>query len=713
MIGQDLLRTVNKYLPPSEAKKVAEVLEFARDCHAGQKRATGEDYIYHPVAVALPLAKLKFDHETLCAALLHDVTEDTCVTLAEIEEKFGKPIARLVEGLTKLRKIQFKDHMEEYSVENLRKMFLAMASDVRVVIIKLTDRLNNLQTLEGLEKSDRERIAHETFDIYAPLASRLGMGWLKGSLEDLAFPHILPKEYAWTRNLLEETIPAKEVFLVNFQREIKEKLKSHNVKIVEIHGRIKRLYSLYRKLLRYDKNINRIYDLVAIRVIVPSVADCYKALGIVHENFRPLIGRIKDYIAIPKTNGYQSLHTTVLTSDAEIAEVQIRTPKMHEEAEYGIAAFWHYDESGKTKKGKKAPANKIKWIKQLAEWQKDLKDHNEFKHSLQIDFFKDRIFVFTPAGEVLDLPEGATPVDFGYSIHSDIGHRCVGARINDKIVPLDQKIMNGDMVEIITGKTKHPSHDWLNFVKTNSAKSSIRGWFKKENENQNIDDGKIMLNHRLAHFQERTVDRIRKGRKELAARKLKLGSFEKVLAAIGRGDLSADFALQALFEEKEILTKKPRRFIFFPLAATPRAIIEGEKGILTNLARCCNPIIGDKIKAYITRSQGASIHKASCTELKKKIPEARVVNADWEQNYKSLSRATLEIQSLDRVGLLNEITGLLSEKKINITDFHYKTKTRHDIVIFSVTIEIKDVESLFEIIYEIEKIDGVLKVIRK
>jgi len=714
MIGGDLLKTVDSYMKPEEALKVKEALFFASRCHAGQKRKTGEIFVYHPVSVALPLAKLKFDYETICAALLHDVSEDACVSEKEIEKKFGKTIAGLVNGLTKLSKIHFKDHMEEYSVENLRKMFLAMAQDVRVVIIKLSDRLHNLQTLEG-HKSFKQRqiIAKESLDIYAPLASRLGMGWLKGSIEDLAFPHLKPKEYKWTRNILEETIPAKEVFLVKFQKEGKKKILENNIEIVEIHGRVKRLFSLYKKLQRYDKNINRIYDLVAIRIIVPSVSDCYKALGIVHENFRPLIGRIKDYIAVPKTNGYQSLHTTVLTSDAEIAEVQIRTAKMHEEAEYGIAAYWHYDEVGKPKHGEKAPAEKLNWIKQLAEWQKDLKDNSEFKKSLRIDFFKDRLFVFTPLGEVLDLPEGATPVDFAYNIHTDVGHKCIGAKINDKLVPLDYKLENGDMIEIVTSKVQRPSHDWLEFVKTNQAKTKIKNWFKKGNRIKNIEDGKEILNHRLRYLKNISIDRVKRVKKDDAFKKFHLDNFDSVLAMIGQGEINADRIIREIFPDKEILIKKPKKFFFFGKSDSPRAIIEGQRGILTNIAKCCNPIMGDRIKAYITRSKGASVHKADCPELSKTNAGERVLSAEWDRDSESLSTVTIEVRSLDRVGLLKDITSLLSEKNINITNLIYKTKTKSDLVIFTLTIEIMNLSNLLRIIESIEKIDGVTKTIRK
>lgn len=713
MLGKNLLTTTSSYLKKKEAQKVEQALKYATEKHKEQKRATGEPYISHPIAVALPLAKLKFDYETICAALMHDTVEDTDATIEEIEEQFGKPIARLIEGLTKLNKIKYKDSLEEYSVENLRKMFLAMAQDIRVVIIKLSDRLHNLQTLDGLSASARKRIAEESLEVYAPLASRLGIGQMKGNLEDLAFKHTEPKEFKWTLNTLEKTVPRKEQFLIEFTNTIEAKLKNEKVKIIGLHGRVKRIYSLYKKLQRYEKNINRIYDLVAIRLIVPNISDCYKALGIIHENYKPLIGRIKDYIATPKANGYQSLHTTVITPEGEIAEVQIRTMEMHHEAEYGIAAHWHYKTSDTN--SSEEQLEKHTWIKQLAEWQNDLKDLSEFKQSLKIDFFKDRIFIFTPIGEVLDLPDGATPVDFAYAIHTDIGHKCIGAKINGKLSTLDSKLINGDMVDIMTGKQKNPSHDWLGFVKTNSAKAKIKTWFKKANRDRNLEDGKQILNRRLQHLKRMNIDKVRSAKRKTVAQALDYKDFDEVLVALGQGEFSVDRVIKLIVPEKEVLVPQVKnKFIFFGRQRqTPRAVIEGERGILTNIAKCCNPIPGDPIRAYITLTHGASIHRYDCKELKKNKDTARIVKTEWDKTPSSLSTASVEIHCLDRVGMLNDITAVFTDQKANITNFAYKSKTKQDVVILSASFEVNNVNYLLNIIEQIEKVDGVLKVLRK
>lgn len=714
MLGTNLLETVRDYLNKDEAEVVNRALLFAIKHHDGQKRATGEDFVSHPIAVALPLAKLKFDFETICAALLHDVVEDTNVTTTDIQKEFGISIAKLVTGLTKLNKIQYKDNLEEYSVENLRKMFLAMAQDIRVVIIKLSDRLHNLQTLDGLSKKARVRIAEETLEIYAPLASRLGIGNMKGPLEDLAFKHTEPKEYTWTKKTLENAIPGKEKFLKSFTEIITKRLEEENVEIIDLHGRAKRIYSLYKKLLRHDKNINRIYDLVAIRLIVPNISDCYKALGIIHVAYKPLIGRIKDYIATPKVNGYQSLHTTVITPQGEIAEVQIRTLKMHQEAEYGIAAHWHYKEPG-SDKNSTVSIKKHDWLKQLAEWQHDLQDNKEFKQSLKIDVFKDRIFIFTPLGEVLDLPDGGTPVDFAYSIHTDIGHKCIGAKINGKLSTLDTKLCNGDMVEVMTGKLKNPSHDWLNFVKTNGAKSKIKNWFKKANKDRNLEDGKHILNRRLRHLKVLSIDKIWNSKKKTAIQTLDFKTFDDVLIALGQGEISVDRIVQLLVPQNDsFLPQLKNKLSFFgKQRQAPRAVIEGERGILTNVAKCCNPIPGDTIRGYITLAQGASIHAYNCPELTKKKDSARIVRAEWDKMPSSLSNARIEIHCLDRVGMLNDITAVFTYQKANITHFGYKTKTRQDVVILSASFDVHNLNYLVKIIEEIEKIDGVLKVVRK
>lgn len=457
---------------PEEKTLIKAAFELAEKAHRGQKRESGEPYIQHPLNVALALTKMNLDTETIAAALLHDVVEDTPYSIEDIEKQFGKNVAFLVNGVTKLDKIKYSG--AEGKAENLRKMFLAMAQDIRVVLIKLADRYHNMQTLDAMPKEDQKRIALETLEIYAPIAHRLGMGELKGQLEDLAFKYLYPKEFAWLENEIEEKYEAHKKYITNLVPVIYEVLKKESVEPIEINARSKHFYSLYKKLLRYQMNFDKIHDLVAARIILKSIEDCYLALGIIHQTWKPVPGLIKDYIAMPKPNGYQSLHTSVFGPDGKITEIQIRTPEMHIRAENGIAAHWAYKEKQYHSGNFQINQKELTWIEQLREWQKAVRGSDEFFESLKIDFFKDRIFVLTPKGDVLDLPEGATPIDFAYHIHSTVGHECAGAKVNGKITPLDAKLESGDLVEILSQKGKRPSSDWLNFVKTNLAKERIR-----------------------------------------------------------------------------------------------------------------------------------------------------------------------------------------------------------------------------------------------
>lgn len=485
----DILNSLR--IKPSEAriKVISEAYHFALEAHKGQKRRSGEDYIQHPIATAKILAEIGMGGKTIAAGLMHDVPEDTAHTLADIEKKFGKEIAALVDGVTKLGKIKLRGSHEEYFLENLRKMFLAMAADIRVVIIKLADRLHNMRTLEFNPPEKQIRIAKETMEIFAPIANRLGIGEIKTQLQDLAFKYLDPAGYKFTQSLVVKTYKQREKFVNQAIRELKEELFREGIPISDIHGRAKSLYSLFLKLQKHEMDINRIYDLAAIRIVVNDVAECYETLGIVHKKYRPMIGRIKDYISLPKPNGYQSIHTTVFGPDGKILEIQIRTKKMHDEAEFGIAAHWIYSEKGKKNwrnfifgaKKSHVPEKELRWVRQLREWQTEIgRDDEEFMEGLKIDFFKNHIFAFTPQGDIIDLPEEATPVDFAYAIHSEIGNHTTGARVDGKMVPLDYRILNGQVVEIITDKErKKPNHDWLNFVKTSVAKSRIRRELRK------------------------------------------------------------------------------------------------------------------------------------------------------------------------------------------------------------------------------------------
>lgn len=484
---ESLLDKVKNYDEKADLTMVRLAYDFANNAHAGQTRKNGESYIIHPLTAAHLLADMRIDPVIIIATLLHDVPEDTSVTLNDIEKNFGTEIKSMVEGITKLGKLKYRG-VERY-IENLRKMFVAMAEDIRVMIIKFADRIHNLSTLEHLPNQKQYRIALESLEVYAPIANRLGMGEIKGQLEDLSFKYVYPKDYERVKKIRDEKLMGKNEFLENLNKEIIAELEDANIKIVSVHGRNKRLFSLYQKLQRKDNDIAQIYDLVAIRILVPTIADCYATLGILHKRWRPLKGRIKDYISQPKPNGYQSLHTTVFVDNGEIVEFQIRTPEMHEEAEFGVAAHWHYDENGSRR-----PARDIKWVKELAEIQKDILNKLSDLEEIKVDFLQNRIFIFTPKGDVIDLPEGATPVDFAYHIHTDIGDKCNGARVNEQMASLDTELKNGDVIEIIIDKNrKGPSHDWGKFVKTHTAKTHINNYFKGQNKGKIADWFKYVL----------------------------------------------------------------------------------------------------------------------------------------------------------------------------------------------------------------------------
>lgn len=707
-----IIKKIKKVSPEVDENEIQRAYEFAKKYHQGQKRKTGEPYIQHPLGVTHQLANFRFNTATYVAALLHDTIEDTKLDLKTLKNEFGNEVARLVNGVTKLSRIRFKQDFKSYSIENLRKMFLAMAADIRVVLIKLFDRYHNLQSLNSFSRPKQKRIASETIEIYAPLAYRLGIGELKGQLEDLAFPYLHPREYKWVTKLAQQETEKREEYIEKAKKMLAEKLEKAGIEFLDIHGRKKHLYSLYKKLLKHNRNINDIYDLLALRVIVKTVADCYKTLGIIHQDWKPLIGRIKDYIAVPKVNGYQSLHTTVITQDGEILEIQIRTLKMHQEAEYGIAASWYYSENGKPDEGSIVP-KKMAWINQLIEWQKEIKDNKKFAESLKIDFFHDRIYVFTPQGDILDLPEGSTPVDFAYQIHTEVGHHCSAAIVNDKLVSLDHRLDNGDVVKIITEKKKGPKRDWLNFVVTQQAKNRIKNWFKKLDYQKNLEYGRNILNQQLFYLKRETLKKLNKTKIQKLLQKFPYKSFDNLLAAIGQGEINPKQVIKYLYQEDELLQPKQKRFIFFGKPVNqPRAIIEGEKGLLTNIAKCCNPSVNDKIKAYITRSKGASIHKANCPELKKKKVKGRILDAYWEKDYQDYRLVDIEIQSLNRIGLLKDITTTISNMRININSFR-SVSDKNDIISFYLTLEIKNIEQLVDLLKQISKIKGVMKVFRK
>jgi GTP pyrophosphokinase len=704
---------IKKNTPEADIAQIKKAYLFAGKHHHGQKRKDGTPFIQHPLEVAFELARFKFNTETFIAALLHDVVEDTKVTPDQIRREFGNEVIKLVSGVTKLSRIKIKKDLEEYSIENLRKMFLAMAQDIRVVLIKLADRYHNLKTLDSLHPKEKKRIARETMEIYAPLANRLGMGELKGKFEDLAFLCLYPKQYQWVKHITRLKIKKRQKCIEKIKNEIGIKLNRAGIDFIDIHGRAKHYFSLFRKLQRFDNNINNIYDLIALRVIVKTVGDCYRALGVIHQNWRPLLGRIKDYISIPKTSGYQSLHTTILLPEDEIVEIQIRTPKMHAEAEYGIAASWYYAEADKPDYGSVVP-KKLAWINELISWQKELRDNKKFAEVLKIDFFKDRIFVFTPKGEVLDLPDGATPLDFAYHIHTEVGHHCKMVEINDKIAPLDQKLKNGDIVKVITSEKETPKRDWLTFIYTSLAQNRIKTWFKKQDRGKNLEYGKNLLAQKLLKLKLNSINKLAKDKIKIgkALSQLHYKTFDDLLIGIAQDDVNPAQIIKSIYSEEEILPiKKPKKYIFFGKPKEElKAKILGEESLLTNIAKCCNPSSSDKIVAHITRSKGASIHKADCPELKK-FQEGRVVSAVWQKDSPS-SPVDLKLLALDRMGLIKDVSTLLLELEININNLK-SIRQNNGTYELLLTLGIKNIDQLVYILKKLEKIQGVLKVKRR
>lgn len=646
----------------SDSNLVEKAFEFAKEAHCGQKRASGEEYIQHPIRVAQILTEMRLDPRAIAAGFLHDVPDDTNKTLKDIEKEFGREVAFLVEGVSKLGKLRYpKNDLEVKSAkarliepidlraENLRKMFFAMAQDLRVVLIKLADRLHNMETLGSLPPEKQRRIALETLEIFAPLANRLGIGDIKGKLEDTAFPFIYPKEFEWLMKNVKEKYEEQEKYLAKVKPVFKKILEKENIAVIDIHSRTKHYWSLYQKLLRHEMNFDKIYDLVALRVIVSDVKSCYGVLGVIHKLWRPLPYRIKDYIAFPKPNNYKALHTTCFCLDGKITEFQIKTQEMHDEAEYGITAHWAHKEGVNLKNQRK----KFAWVQQLRDWQKEALKSGEFMESLKIDFFKNRIFVFTPKGDVIDLPEGATPVDFAYAVHTDIGQHCSGTKINGKIGTLSQPLQNGDVVGILTDKNKKPSRDWLEFVKTSFARSRIKRVLK-----------------------------------------------------IGQSDISSKEIIAGLAKEDEIF-KKQHLPPYKPREKQGNIFLAGQTGIQMYLAKCCQPQQGQEIKAYLTKSRGASVHKADCknfVKFQKKCPQ-KIVEASWPS--KEPYAASLEIQAQDRVGLLSDISLAISKLGINIINCQTKTKPGEESALISADIEISGWEDLDRLFYRLRQIEGI------
>ncbi|HYN63107.1 MAG TPA: bifunctional (p)ppGpp synthetase/guanosine-3',5'-bis(diphosphate) 3'-pyrophosphohydrolase [Candidatus Limnocylindrales bacterium] len=705
----DVVEDARRHRPSLNVGLIERAHEVAEQAHEGQQRASGEPYINHPVEVAHYLATLQMDAETLAAGLLHDVPEDTEMSIPDIEKRFGREVGRLVDGVTKLSKFGSARSMEEQQAENIRKMFMAMAEDVRVVIIKLADRLHNMRTLSFLPAEKQARIARQTMEIYAPLAHRLGMWQIKWELEDLSFKYIEPDKYRQLVAMLADRRKVRESFINKSIGILRKELAKVSI-AAEISGRPKHLYSIYKKMERKGAEFSEIYDLHAVRVLVEDVKDCYAALGVVHSMWRPIPGQFDDYIAMPKANMYQSLHTAVIGPEAKPLEVQIRTRQMHEVSEAGIAAHWRYKEGSR---GDRRYDEKLAWVRQLIDWQREVADATEFVEGLKLEVFQDQVFVFTPKGDVKDLPAGATPLDFAYRIHTDVGHRTIGAKANNRLVPLDYRLRNGDIVEIITTKAAHgPSRDWMNIVRTNQAREKIRQWFKRQQRDENISQGKDLLDRELRRVAHETLGSVSSEKLSEIASQAHYKELDDFFAAIGYGAITPGSVVSKLEIHDDAAITLPE---VAPASVTPSTTgvrVKGVGDLLVRFANCCSPIPGDPITGYVTRGKGVTIHRANCPSVLSERDIERLIDVDWESVDQQTYPITVRIEALDRAGLLNEITNVVAEAKVNIVAASIGTHPDATATI-SATLKVTSLEQLSKVLTKIERIRDVTSVSRE
>ncbi|REJ35186.1 MAG: (p)ppGpp synthetase [Bacillota bacterium] len=709
-----LTQTILSYYPDADLERIQRAIAVAREAHAGQYRDSGEEYFQHPYEVARILAELQMDTDTIVAGLLHDVLEDTDVTREALAEQFGEVVARLVEGVTKLKKISFKTR-EEQQARSLRKMFLAMAEDLRVIVIKLADRLHNMRTLRHLSVERQRRIATETLEIYAPLAHRLGMWSLKWEMEDLAFRALHPEEHAELVRQIARRREERESEIEKVIAMLEERLQELGIKGT-LQGRPKHLYSIWQKLQRQGTDLSKIYDLLAVRVIVDSVKDCYGVLGLVHTLWKPIPGRFKDYIAMPKSNMYQSLHTTVVGPSGEPLEIQIRTHEMHRIAEMGIAAHWLYKEGRSSTEFEE----KVAWLRQVMEWLREMKDPQEFMETLKIDLFEDEVFVFTPRGDVKSLPAGATPIDFAFAVHTDIGMHCVGARVNGRMVPLDYRLQNGEFVEILTSKNARPSQDWLNIVKTSKARSKIRGYFKEMHREESLARGKEALEREAKRLGLDPADVFRSERMHEVAKRYGLADVDDVYAGVGFGKLTVSQVLSRLLGRqqlealrRELRERQRKNGAARPARQTVRhgVVVEGVDNVLIRFSRCCNPVPGDEIVGYITRGRGVSVHRRDCPNLLALDGEGRWLEVRWQQDASGTYPVEILVEAVDRVNLLANIMESITDGKTNVGAINARTDRQKNATI-NLTVDIHDVEHMQHVINRIKQVEGVLHVYR-
>ena len=734
VLYDDLVKSIRKYHPSDDLTMIEKAYQIARDAHKDQKRKSGEPYIIHLLCVAIILADLEMDKETIAAGILHDVVEDTVMTEAELTDVFGREVALLVDGVTKLTQLNWDKDKVEIQAENLRKMFLAMAKDIRVILIKLADRLHNMRTLQYMKPEKQREKARETIEIYSPLADRLGISRIKIELDDLALRYLEPEVY----KDLEETIALTREARENFINEIKAEISSHmeNAEIkCEVEGRVKHFFSIYKKMLNQHKTLDQIYDIFAVRIIVDTVKDCYAALGVIHEMYKPIPGRFKDYIAMPKPNMYQSLHTTLIGSNGQPFEIQIRTYEMHRTAEYGIAAHWKYKESGSGQVAAGDEAKKLSWLRQILEWQQDMSDNKEFLSMLKsdLDMFSDSVYCFTPTGDVKALPSGSTPIDFAYAIHTAVGNKMVGARVNGKLVNIDYVIQNGDRIEIMTSQnSKGPSRDWLNLVKSSQAKNKINAWFKQERKADNILRGREMIDR---YCKAKGINFADINKPEYIEKVLKRYTFQdwdSVLASVGHGGLKEGQVINKMVEErkKKLKREETDATILDNIANNSRPsvvpirgkagsgiVVKGTHDLAVRFSKCCNPVPGDEIVGFVTRGRGITIHRTDCINVLN-LPEmerSRLIDAEWQAPENDQSTATyateIVIFANNRIGMFVDISKIFTERQIDVKAMNARTNKQGKATI-TLSFDIHGTDELNGLMAKLRQIDGILDIER-
>ncbi len=735
---QDLILRVKRYHPSDDFSLIEKAFRIAEKAHEKQTRKSGEPYIIHPLYVAIILADLELDKETIVAGLLHDVVEDTIMTDEQIKEEFGEDVALLVDGVTKLQNLKMSDSGDksqdklEIQAENLRKMFLAMAKDIRVILIKLADRLHNMRTLKHMPAEKQQRIARETLDIYCPIAQRLGISKIKVELDDLSLKYLEPEVYYDLVDKIAVRKDVREAYIQSIVDEVSEHIQAAGIK-AQIDGRIKHFFSIYKKMKNQGKTIDQIYDLFAVRIIVDTIRDCYACLGVIHEMYKPIPGRFKDYIAMPKANMYQSLHTTLIGTSGQPFEVQIRTFEMHKAAEYGIAAHWKYKEASDGKKVELQEEEKLVWLRQILEWQRDMSDNREFMKLLKsdLDLFSDSVYCFTPTGDVKNLPAGSTPVDFAYSIHSAVGNKMIGARVNGKLVTIDYQINNGDRIEIITSQnSKGPSRDWLNIVKSTQAKNKINQWFKAEFKEENIVKGKELLANYCRSKGIVLSNIMRPEYMEGIMKKYGFRNWDAVLAAVGHGGLKEGQIINKMVElyEREHRQTLSNSEVLASIAENSQnrinhqksksgIIVKGIDDVAVRFSKCCSPVPGDEIVGFVTRGRGVSIHRTDCVNMLNlsAMDRERLIDAEWQQSDKGNEEekyvADINIYAANRHGLLADISKALTEKNINILSMNTRIN-KQGVVTLSTAFEISGREELNHIMEKIRNVESVIDIER-